>query len=1295
MKHNNLLKSVCLCAHSSIKLFTCSFLLVILTGQLYSQRKDFCTAPSFAPAVSYLSGGDGFPSIATGDFNKDGRQDLAVANSNSSTIGVLLSTGSSFAPVVSYPSGGKTPYFLIAADFNADHQVDLAVSNADSKSIGVLLGDGNGNFAPPVHTIHLLNNISSLTAGDFNEDGHLDLAVMHEYYSHDVEALLISIGILSGKGDGRFAQTSTYPTEEAVTGFTTINTGDFNKDGRLDLVFMIESSFGVNGLIHTMRGNGDGTLGPLQTFLTGGSNNSSFTVGDFNNDGSLDLVVVNRTPNNFALLLGSDNGIFAQPVTFPNSTASFSIIAADFNGDGNLDLALPNDLMEEINVRSGDGQGSFAPPIIFPGGGTYYSIITSGDFNGDEKLDLAVTDAFVPNIDVLLSNCVSTELPVFYRDADSDGYGNPHDSKMASSPPQGYVADNTDCDDTRSSVYPGAPELCDGLDNDCNGTIDDVVLTITSLTLINATTNKEVTQLTDGEVIDLSALPNATLNIRANTSPAAVGSVLFELKGPRTHLQTENLLPYALFGDDLKGRYYGTDLPPGDYTLTATPYCGTKGTGTKGTPLTLRFKVIYAAVVPSFTLVNAETDQDIGELKEGAVIDLATLPPGTTLNIRANTVPGKVGSVDFALGGTQTRQHTENIAPYALFVNDKQNYFPWSPQVGNYTLTATPRSNTGGSGAEGTPLTIRFSIIYSATVSSFTLVNATTNKDIGELKNDNVIDLATLPPGTKLNIRANTAPDTVGSVVFTLQGAQGHAQAENILPYALFGDDVKGKYHGVSLPSGGYVLTATPFSNTAGKGATGIPLTVHFTLKQTGGPGCTTPNFAPVVISVNDYTDPVKILNADFNKDGHLDLAVLTGVAVDVFLGNGNGSFGTRTTFELSGYSYLSLSMAAADFNNDGHLDLATSSYDPSSIEILLGKGDGSFESPLAYTGVGKDPRLLNTGDFNNDQKPDLAFISRKGIEIWTSNGDGSFASPVIIEDDDFFALATGDFNNDGKLDLAYANYLGGGGVKLGDGQGGFGPSINFSGELQAQNLMVTRDFNNDGYLDVAIGSTYDTKTGVLLGKGDGSFSAMRTYTNSIYHSLALAAGDINLDGKEDLIVTNTGGNVAVMFADGDGRFAPPVSYFLGDVYPSALTTGDFNKDGKLDLATANGGLDDHAYISILLNTCDTDISSVATRASQKTRTDVPERTIPRLSALPNPFSYQTTIRFSIEKNDYAILGIYNINGAEVKRLYQGPMEAEREYRTTFESKSLPAGVYLIRLASGKQVTTSKLALVR
>lgn len=301
---------------------------------------------------------------------------------------------------------------------------------------------------------------------------------------------------------------------------------------------------------------------------------------------------------------------------------------------------------------------------------------------------------------------------VFYREADGDRYGDPSKPISARVAPPGYVLNEEDCNDANANVHPGATETCNGIDDNCNGLIDEGCSTtsISGFTLINAVTEKAVGELHDGDVLDLTTLPPNGLNIRANTISAHVGSVVLELSGEQTYKRVENGPPYMLFGDQ-SGNIYGSTLKEGEYILTATPYSAANNKGTKGTPLTIHFSVVYPAAVTQFTLINTATNQEVRELTDGDVIDLATLPNGK-LNIGASTTPTQVGSVVFDLSGTQTLQHTENFAPYALYGDDTHGkYLSGSLPVGSYTLVATPYSGRKGVGATGTAHTIHFSVV--------------------------------------------------------------------------------------------------------------------------------------------------------------------------------------------------------------------------------------------------------------------------------------------------------------------------------------------------------------------------------------------------------------------------------------------------------------------------------------------------------------------------------------------------------------------------------------------------------
>lgn len=268
---------------------------------------------------------------------------------------------------------------------------------------------------------------------------------------------------------------------------------------------------------------------------------------------------------------------------------------------------------------------------------------------------------------------------------------------------------------------------------------------VISFTLINADTDQVINgynPITANTTLNLQTLPTRNLNIRANTSPATVGSVRFAYDG-NGNFGTENNSPYAL-GSDNNGNYFPWTPSLGSHIVTATTYSNSNGGGTTGTPLSLAFNVIdqtptsptptptltpsptptitptatptpsvspAGQSVVSFSLVNADTDEIIpayNTIANGSNINLSTLPT-TRLNIIANTNPDFVGSVRFSYDSTSNFQ-TENIPPYALAGDDASDYFSWTPGVGNHTLTATPFTNQNSGGTQGNALTITFTI---------------------------------------------------------------------------------------------------------------------------------------------------------------------------------------------------------------------------------------------------------------------------------------------------------------------------------------------------------------------------------------------------------------------------------------------------------------------------------------------------------------------------------------------------------------------------------------------------------
>lgn len=235
-------------------------------------------------------------------------------------------------------------------------------------------------------------------------------------------------------------------------------------------------------------------------------------------------------------------------------------------------------------------------------------------------------------------------------------------------------------------------------------------------------------------------------------------------------------------------------------------------------------------VVTSLTLMNAYTDQEIKEIKDGDVISLTEL--GTTLlNIRANVSGEKIGRVVFDLNGPITYQHTEIEQPYALFGDSpKGNFFGRKLLPGKYSLSVATYVND----TKAATLTISFTVIQGFEISGFTLIDATTDQPVRNLTNHDVIDLS-LFKGHRLSAQADTKPGQLEKVILVLGGPIVHSTTEHYYPYNLFGDltakDGSADYGGAIFLPGTYNLTAIPFLD----GVRGTSYTISFTAKWGDG----------------------------------------------------------------------------------------------------------------------------------------------------------------------------------------------------------------------------------------------------------------------------------------------------------------------------------------------------------------------------------------------------------------------------------------------------------------------------
>jgi hypothetical protein len=361
---------------------------MFVVGTAASALAQFETRASF-PASTYPYW------VVTGDFNRDGKLDLAVADSCcGGNVAILLGNGDgTFKPAVYY-AAGLAPASLVAADLNGDGNLDLAVANFDSLYLSVLLGNGDGTFQAATQTPPLRTDSTFVSVGDFNNDKKLDLLVIDG----------ICVSVLLGNGDGTFQ-----PPMEDCPSFTiaAVGLGDFNHDGNLDLA--TAGSFGGANYVNILLGNGDGTFRQGESYV-GETAPQSIAVADLNGDGNADFVVGNFEFNTLSVWLGNGDGTF-QPAVDYKTAFPTDVIVADFNHDGKLDLAASNFLAPgTASVFLGNGDGTFQPGVSYPAGDELDSI-AAGDFNGDHRTDLVVVDNNNSRVNVLLNTGAVTFFP--------------------------------------------------------------------------------------------------------------------------------------------------------------------------------------------------------------------------------------------------------------------------------------------------------------------------------------------------------------------------------------------------------------------------------------------------------------------------------------------------------------------------------------------------------------------------------------------------------------------------------------------------------------------------------------------------------------------------------------------------------------------------------------------------------------------------------------------------------------------------------------------------------------------
>jgi hypothetical protein len=280
-------------------------------------------------AVGTALPGSALTSVAVGDFNGDGMPDLVVANPGiydghftGAGVSILLRDGDGMYQPARTVLAGGSPRAVVTGDFTRVGFTDIVVYDQFTHSLILLAGLGNGTFQASTIASNII--AYDLVTGDFNGDGKPDLVVVLPGSGGQPQ-----VGVLLGNGFGTFQAMTTTPIGSVPDALAA---ADMNHDGKTDVVAAVGSTVSV------LLSNVDGTLQAATNYATLGFAPASIAVADFNRDGMPDLALTDGVEGDVSVLLNQGNGTFGPLTSYAAGSFSSALLTADVNGDGAPDL---------------------------------------------------------------------------------------------------------------------------------------------------------------------------------------------------------------------------------------------------------------------------------------------------------------------------------------------------------------------------------------------------------------------------------------------------------------------------------------------------------------------------------------------------------------------------------------------------------------------------------------------------------------------------------------------------------------------------------------------------------------------------------------------------------------------------------------------------------------------------------------------------------------------------------------------------------------------------------------------
>ncbi|MBI5757533.1 MAG: VCBS repeat-containing protein [Planctomycetales bacterium] len=1095
--------------------------------------------------------------LALGKVNGDNFLDIVVALGGDNKAAVLLGNGlGGFGAPQAFGTGG-VPTGVALARFNNDTFLDVVVSNRADNNVSVLLGNGDGTLQSH-QTFAVGRQPFSVAATDVTGDGRPDIITANASDS--------TVSVLEGHADGTFSPQSPFALGKRPYA---VVVADVSGDGNPDT---ITANYNA-GTVSVARGNGNGSFQSPQLFAVG-SRPLAVALSDVNRDGRADLISANSADNTASVLLGNGDGTFQTQQVIAVGQRPAAVSVADANGDGIRDLLVANYGSNNVSVLLGRGDGSFRPQTTFAVG-SGPNALSTGDFNGDQRLDLAVTNIFDNTTSVLRGNGDGTfqsrqtfpvgEQPYSIAVADvtgdgrldvitanyggnsvsvlagrSDGSFDPQQVTAVGDRPAAVSADNVNGDARPDLIVTNRRDGTVGvLLNSGGGFAPQQTFAAGAQPVSTAVTN-----------VNGDGRPNIITVNYSNSTPRVLlaSSTSFNPTTPGNATEAPNTTSLAdLNRDGVRDRVildaagkilFRKGLPGSEDAFAPPEILNPDRRARDLAGVTTAHGLVVAAADSSFDLhLSAEADRYL------YTVSLYSFASGSVqrgMAFTSSLLPTRIIAADLTTDGLD-----DIVVANAL---DNSIQVSFQQPDGSFSAPITLVTGEAPSNLAATDV--------NADGRTDILVTNQASGDVGVFLNDishSFSSSARFRAGIGLFGLDATRPEPI---VTSLQ------QSVSMVAGDFLGS---GRNDLVVVNRATHSFNVLPNNGRGG-----------FNNPQSNLTTSTSDGF-----SVNNR--PGAVVAGDFNRDGHLDVAVLMQDSgqVWIFAGHGDGTF--RHTFTIAaGDQATGLSVVPGSGN--GLLDLLVGNGFGDVLH-LAGKGDGTFQIRGNRVSLSVVPDLFGSGQagvlVGNQQD------NRVTVQAQTSGGTG-FSAVETLGADNESQLAPGDVQwsmlaRGATIPDAVVVSTGGNAVivyhtiSVSNGAPVFSatPHTYFVGTAPAS--VTVADINGDAIPDMLVANRGSNDVSVLF----GTYAANGEWLGNVGPRLrsggagpiAVAVRDLNGDLVPDLALTNGGsGTVTVLAGVGLGFFddrQPRTLFNLGAAVDQPPT---FQGDSGLGFAVTAAG---------------------------------------------------------------------------------------------------------------------------